>query len=232
MNSYPRKSWHEHLRSLKWKQGEHMIICAPTGAGKTTMVQEVAQKRSHSVMFVSKMNDPTIVKEFKGWTRYQSWPKDGAPVWDKQILLWPKPEKTLRDTLTKQREVFEDALNKIAREGNRCVIIDESLMMNDPKLIGLATEIGALHYYGRSAGISMVDLTQRPSWIPKVIYSSVAHAYVARTTDDMDAKRLSDLGSVDSREVGWNLKVLPDKHDYIYLNPHGDSKPVVVNTRK
>lgn len=232
MQQYPRKSWQSHLQTVGWKQGEHVLICAPTGAGKTTMVASLAQKRAHTVILVSKMKDPTFAKEFKSYKRLTEWPRGGPRTYENRVLLWPTPEKTVKETLMKQREVFAHALNEITRQGNRCVVVDESLMMTDPKLIGLGTEIGMMHYYGRSAGISMVDLTQRPSWIPKVIYSSVSHAYIARTRDALDLKRLGDMGGIDSREARMNIELLPARQDYLYLNPTGDAVPHVVNTRQ
>ena len=236
MNEYGRKPWDQHMRELRWAQGEHVLLCGPTGSGKTTMAATLLNKRAnnggHVVVLVSKMKDPTFTKEFKGYTRLEDWPTGGPKMWENRILLWPKPEKTIRETLLKQREVFAKALNEITRQGNRAVVIDESLMMTDPKLIGLGTEIGMMHYYGRSSGISMVDLTQRPSWIPKVIYSSVSHAYIASTKDQTDLKRLSDLGGIDARIASANIARLPVKQDYLYLNPTGDALPHIVNTRK
>lgn len=229
---YSRVPWRTHFERLRWEQGDHMLLSAPTKAGKTTMMRQLIEKRSHVVVMVSKMKDPVFTREFKDFDRFDEWPHGGPRIWQNRVLLWPKPEKNVRDTLAKQREVFSDALNAILNQGNRCVVIDESLMMNDPKLLGLGTEIGMAHYYGRSAGITMLDLTQRPSWIPRVIYSSVTHAYIASTKDRDDAKRLSDMGGIDAKEVGYNLIRLPSRHDYIYLNPLGDVSPAVVNTRK
>lgn len=231
-NVYPQESWRDHLSKLRWTQGDHILISAPTKAGKTTLMRSLVEKRSHVVVFVSKMKDPTFEAEFKGWTILREWPKGGPKPYETRILLWPKPGKTLKETIMNQRVVFRNALDAISREGNRCVVIDESLMMNDPRLVGLGNEIGLLHYYGRSAGISMVDLTQRPSWIPKVIYSSVTHAYIARTRDAQDAKRLADMGGVDARELAANLLVLPNRHDYVYVNPQGDAPSTIINTRK
>jgi hypothetical protein len=231
--TYEAQKWADHMRTLKWSQGDHVLLSAPTKAGKTTMMQQLVAKRSHTVVFVSKMKDPTFTKEFKDWTILRDWPKGGPKPYHNKVLLWPKPENDVRDTLRKQQDIFRNALNEILRQGNRCVVIDESLMMNDPKLVGLGTEIGMMHYYGRSAGISMVDLTQRPSWIPRVIYSSVTHAYIASTKDRDDARRLSELGGIDAKEVALNLaSPALTRHDYLYLNPLGDSDPVVVNTRK
>lgn len=231
---YPRMSWRDHMSMMgrNWKQGEHMLISAPTGAGKTTMMSRLVERRSHTVILVAKQKDATFRNEFKNWDVLREWPKGGPRRWQNRVLLWPKYEKNMRTTLEIQREVFQHALEEILKQGNRCVVVDESLMMNDAKLINLSTEIGLMHYYGRSAGVTMVDLTQRPAWIPKVIYSSVTHAYVSETKDRLDTQRLSDLGGVDSKEVAANLARLPSRHDYVYLNPLGDETPSVVNTRK
>lgn len=230
MERYPAMSFAQHMRTLKWDQGDHVLLSAPTKAGKTTLASRLIAKRSHAVIFVTKMKDPTFASEFGNWTRFHQW-KDVKP-YHSRILLWPRPGKTIRETLAIQRETFALALDSIAREGNRAVIVDEALMFTDPKILGFGTEVGMMHYYGRSSGISMMTLTQRPAWIPKVIYSSVTHAYVARTRDQQDLKRLSDMGGIDPKEVAANITQLPSRHDYLYLNPQGDASPVVVNTRK
>jgi hypothetical protein len=220
------------MTGLRWDQGDHILISAPTKAGKTTMAAKLISKRSHAVILVTKMKDPTFSSEFHHWTRYDEWPKRGPKPYDTRILLWPRPGKTIRETLSIQRETFAFALDAIAREGNRAVIVDEALMFTDPKILGFGTEVGMMHYYGRSSGISMMTLTQRPAWIPKVIYSSVTHAYVARTRDRQDLKRLADMGGIDPRDVAANVSALPSRHDYLYLNPQGDASPAIVNTRK
>lgn len=230
--SYQRTPWNAHLNALDWRQGDHMLISAPTNAGKTTMARKLIEKRSHVVVFVSKMKDPTFTNDFRDFDRLTDWPKGGPRGYQNRILLWPTPEKLVTDTLAKQRDVFRTAINAILHQGNRCVVIDESLMMTDPQFVGLGKEIGLAHYYGRSAGITMLDLTQRPSWIPRVIYSSVSHAYIASTKDKDDARRLSEMGGVDAKEVGHNLMRLPTRHDYVYLNPLGDAQPTIVNTRR
>ena len=227
---YPAQPFATHMRNLKWDQGDHVLIAAPTKAGKTTLASKLITKRSHAVIFVTKMKDPTFQAEFSDWQRFTEW--RNVKPYHTRILLWPRPGKTIRETLAIQRETFAYALDAIAREGNRAVIVDETLMFTDPKILGFGTEVGMMHYYGRSSGISMVTLAQRPAWIPKVIYSSVTHAYVARTRDRQDMKRLSDLGNIDPREVAANVSALPSRHDYLYLNPQGDASPVVINTRK
>lgn len=219
-------------RSKGWQQGEHLLLAAPTSGGKTTLASKLLPIRKHVVIAVTKIADPVIEKEFKGWTRLAYWPRGGPPSWETRILLWPKPGKSLAETKAVQKEVMGNALDAISLQGNRCVCIDEMLYFSDPKFLGLGNEIGMMHYFGRSSGISMVSLTQRPSWIPRVIYSSVSHALIARTKDREDAKRLADLGGTDARELGANLEKLLDKHDYVYTNPQGNARSAIINTRR
>jgi len=227
----------DHMRQMRsrgagWEQGDHVLIAAPTKAGKTTLAAKLLPARSHAVIFVTKLKDPTFELEFKDWTRLEAWPKGGPKPYQNKILLWPKPEKTMDGTKLKQRDVMGTALDAIATEGNRCVCIDECLYMADPTYLGLGKEIGMLHYFGRSSGISMLTLAQRPAWIPKIIYGSVTHAYVARTRDVQDAKRLADFGGIDAKELAANAALLQTRHDYVYINPQGDSVPRVINSRR
>lgn len=232
VEQHTRHPFRDHYKELDWKQGEHIFIAGPTSAGKTTLMSKLVPKRSHVVVFVTKLHDETFKNEFNGWARLEEWPKEGPPAWQNRILLWPKAVKNdMAATLDKQRRVFSDAMNRIHTQGNRCVVVDEMLMFCDTRILNLGNQVGMLHYYGRSHGISMLTLTQRPAWIPRVVMSSVTHAYVAKTTDNEDIKKLSEMGGVDKREVAGNLMRLPDRHDYVYLNPQGDSPSVVVNTR-
>jgi len=224
-------SFPEHLNRLRWAQGDHVLIAAPTKCGKTTLVSKLVDRRSHVVSFVSKLRDDTFGREYPGWRRYERWPRT-VPDYDRRILLWPKPGKTLRETRDKHREVFREALDRITLEGNRTVVIDEGLYMSEPKFVGLGDEIGMLFYFGRSGGITMVLLTQRPAWIPKVVYSSTTHAWIARTRDRDDLRRLGDFGGLDTREVQQTVARLPRRHDFLYLNPQGDARPAIINTRR
>jgi hypothetical protein len=229
--SYPSVPFGQHMEDLKWSQGDHVLLAAPTKCGKSTLAARLVTRRSHVVSFVCKLRDDTMDNEYRGWRRYERWPKH-VPSYDQRILLWPKPERTLAATRAKQRFIFREALDSIQREGRRTIVIDEGLYMCESKMLNLGDEIGMLFYFGRSAGITMVMLSQRPAWIPKVVYSSSTHAWIARTRDKQDLQRLSDFGGIDAVEIGSALKTLPRRHDFLYLNPQGDAQPAVINTRR
>lgn len=228
---YERAHWRDHLRDLKWRQGEHILVSAPTSAGKTTLAAPLLQQRSHVMLLATKIRDATYQREYKGWTRYTEWPKHGFMQYENRILLWPKAGKTTAETVAIHRRVMRNALNHAMRDGGWCLCVDEGLYFTDPMYLGLKQELGMLHYTGRSNGVSMVTLTQRPFYLPKVVLSSITHAYFARTYDPDDRKRLADIGGLDVKRVFENLTRLKDRHDFLYLNPQGDATPVVVNTR-
>ena len=226
--------WPQHLDGLRWAQGDHALIAAPTNAGKTTLARHLLRKRSHAVVMVTKLHDPTISTDYQDYERITAWP---PKPWQRKVLLWPKPKKTLNDTVKHQREIFGQAFNDITLGDSTGwsgwgVFVDESHYMTVQNLLRLGIEIGMMHHVGRSAGISMLTATQRPAWIPKIIYSSVTHAYIARTRDPMDLKRLSDLANIDPKHVARTVSGLADRHDYVYLNPQGDASPRIVNTRR
>jgi len=78
-----------------------------------------------------------------------------------------------------------------------------------------------------------VTCAQRPFHVPRIVLSSATHAYFARTYDAGDRKRLTELGSIDSREVAYNFDhAIKGRHDFVYLNPQGNAPSRIVNTRE
>jgi hypothetical protein len=238
---FDTQPWAEHMESMRprrngdgWQQGDHILIAAPTKSGKTEMASELAKIRTaaggHCAMFITKGRDEILGSPaFRAWDRFTEWPPG---KFDDLALIWPKQMATADETLVNQKRVYKEALDDIFRRGNRTVFLDELHYMSDPAYAGLARSVAILHHQGRSSGITMVDSTQRPAWIPKIIYSSVTHVYIARTRDPEDLKRLSNLGGVNGREVAQAVSTLPTRHDFLYLNPLGDRDPVIVNVRK
>ena len=233
MKEYQRQTWPDHLATLQFRQGEHILVSGPTSAGKTTLVRGPIEKRGHVVALFTKLKDPTISNDYKGYKRFDRWPKHGFKPSENRVMVWPYPEKTLAATIAKQKAVMRETLDAIARDGSWCVMIDEMLYMTQSEYLNLGQQIGLLHFYGRSSGVSCVALTQRPFHIPRIVLSSATHAYFARSYDSGDMKRMSELGSMDAREITYNMRhSITDRHDFLYLNPQGDAESRVVNTRK
>lgn len=198
-----------------WKPGEHVALVGPTGVGKTTLLARILKPRPYKIVFVTKTYDPTITKDFKGYDVVEEWPRRGSPN-SNNILLWPKADKGgIRATIEKQKAVFKHALDRIYQDRNWTVVFDEQHYMSTT--LGLAPEIAMYLHQGRSSGLSVVNGTQRPAWVPVVTYSASTHGFLWKTTFQEDLKRVSDLGGLDRKELAAQMLTL-GKHDFVYID--------------
>ena len=131
--------------------------------------------------------------------------------------------------ITVQREQFKRCLDGVGREGGWTVVVDEAHWTS--QFLKLDKEVAVLHHQGSSSGVTMVVLTQRPAWIPRIIYSSASHVFLGQTAFKDDLRSLSSMGGVNAKEVMETVQTI-GRHDLLYLNPMGDNEPCVINIRK
>lgn len=231
MSNYDRIPWIDFVNEYwRWRQGEHVLVAAPTGIGKTHLTGTLVNvsHRRHVVMFVTKPMDDIFTKSmFRSWHRIERWPPRNGK--DNRVLLWPRKRRgeTIPQFIARQRIVFAEAYDGITDEGGWCKITDEQHWECDPKFLGLGTQNAAAHHFGRSGGITSWNNTQRPAWVPRITYSSVSHAFIGHTRDRDDLKRLSELGGVDPKELAENvLHADPLKHEIVYVPTRGQHQPV------
>lgn len=220
-----------------WNQGEHVLISGATGSGKTALgryVDEVRIRRGGYVMvFVCKLReDKTITEDYKGFVRWKKWKRNPSQH-ENKVLLWPDVKRAnLREALAIQQEVFGQALNELSKTGKWTVDIDEGLYVCNPSFMNFSQEVAILHAMGRSSGLSIVTKVQRPSHIPLIVYSSASHAFIGRTQETADLKRLSELGGKTSaKELSTRIS-MQGKHDFLWVPAHSDQEPETVNLRQ
>lgn len=225
--------------AAEWSQGEHVLVSGSTGSGKTALARHLAEIRirrgGHVVVFVCKLTpDETILRDYAGWTRWKSWPRRRPTAHENRILLWPDTnrEKSISGKRALQRHVFGRALDALANVGKWNLQIDEGLYVCNPAFLNLGNELAMLHAMGRSSNLSITTLTQRPSHLPLIIYSSAAHAFIGRAREQADLKRLAELGGRDSaKELSARIDQ-QGRHDFLWVPVAPDWAPETVNLRK
>jgi hypothetical protein len=220
----------EHIKSLKFDQGEHVFISGATKCGKTTLAREVLEKRSHVITFCVKIHDDTIKKEYKDWSIVGNLSE--IEGWMNRVVLWPrmKHAKTASILRAHQKEVVKDAFDKLYVSRGWCLFVDELNYLC--KYFGVQEIIESMHYTSRSSNTSIVTAAQRPAYVPLAVLTNNSHVYLANTRLQTDLKRLSDLGGIDTNRATATLKGLESRHDFLYIPTQGNGIPAVLNTRR
>lgn len=224
--------------SRTWQQGEHVLISGPTGSGKTALARHIVEIRArrggHVVVFCMKpKDDETLVDDYlrTGFVRWKKWKRRPSAL-ETRVLLWPDVSKAKGNTseiLRIQKEVFAEAFEGINDSGHWTVQIDEGLYTVHPQFLGMSGDLGMSHAIGRSAKQTMVTLTQRPSHLPLVLYGAASHAFVGRTREQADQKRLAELGSREgAKRLGERIAEL-GRHDFLWIPVAPDWPAEVVN---
>lgn len=197
---------------IEFKQGEHILMCGGTGCGKTTLASLILADRKYVVMLRTKPKDSSYTKMRLKDTHV--WP---AP-WHAgtRLMLWPRPIADIDVTIARQTHLFKQLFNKISQDSGWTVYCDETLYLTE--FLGLSKHISVNHEQGRSAGVTMMLATQRPSRIPLLAYSGTTHYFIWNTTFQDDLSRLAALGGTNRRALAEAITHL-GKHDYIYVNP-------------
>lgn len=208
-----------------WKQGEHVMLSGPTGSGKTEFAAHLDDMRAEAgghvvVCCMKPIDDEVIIKSYqgKGYVRWDKWKKNPSPF-DNKVLLWPDVSKAKGNTkhiLAIQKEVFSTAVAKFISQGRRTIHIDEALYWCDPQFMNMSQDLGMMHSIGRSGHLTMVTLMQRPSNVPLIVYGSASHAFIGRTRETTDAKRLATLGAKEGGKKLFDMVGDQAKHDFVW----------------
>lgn len=205
-----------------------MLNIAGTGQGKTTLMARMTRYRKHNIVLGTKVKDPTYDDFLRqGYRRVQS--VEEIRHWDKKVLLWPAYRSTINDFRARQRAAFRQAFDWVAAEGGWTVWNDELLYMC--RQLGLSDECAWFLTQGRSSGLTFINGSQRPAWIPLESYNGSTHAFLANSNEDGDAKRLADLGLVNSKELMTNLRLL-HRYEFVYVNTREHTQPVITKVER
>jgi hypothetical protein len=192
----PRVPWPDFMRKhFKWKPGEHVTIVAPTGGGKTVLMQNLVLTREFAVVMATKPRDASMDRLIAedGFEKFPKWVDRDAEKHPKRVI-WP--DASAVNSQGTQAKVFADAFERIYREGGWNVFVDELWYMAN--ILGLSEMIKIYLLQARSLDISLVVATQRPAAVPVECYDQASWLFIGRDNDRANLDRLAGIGSVNS----------------------------------
>ena len=211
----PRVDFDDWRREFSWRQGEHIGMIGPTGAGKTTLGLHLLEQRRYITAFVTKPRDPVmeaLTKKGSGFRKIIKWKSYDPNIVPKR-LLWPPAEDLYAER--GQVKEFQFALRNIYREGGWTVFVDETFYVSN--VLGMDAEIRTFLTQARSLDITMMLLTQRPSRVPLEIYDQSTHLFFWQENDERNLKTLGGISWANSALV-QDLIAHLDRHECLYVN--------------
>jgi hypothetical protein len=181
--------------------------------------EPVEVPRPYVVVFANKRRDETAERFLqRGYIRMSAW-KDITPDFHPDVyprrILWPPSGKLGK--LSGQRAVFEHALNKIAEEEGWTLYIDDAIYVADQEMLRLRPEYRDSLYRLRASGITIVSGIQRPSGVPRELYSQVRHIFFWHTNDEADLDRIQGIGGLSGKQLRATVQRL-QLHEALYVN--------------
>lgn len=207
--------WEQFIRQLRIRQGEHTAIIGPTGSGKTTLAGQLLPYRKYIVAFATKPRDENLewLETHDDYKLIDRWnPALDPDLWPKR-LLWPDASDLY--SAQHQREVFQDAMSRIYRDGGWCIYMDELWYMSNA--LKLSHEVKTFLLQSRSNLISLLLLTQRPAHVPLEVYDQSTHLFWSRDGDEANLKRIGGISWISAkliRETVANLR----RFEWLYVN--------------
>lgn len=196
MQTVTRVSRAEYLALMqtRWRQGEHIVLCGPTGCGKTTLARDLLTIRSWVCVLAIKPHDDSLERYRKGYRIITKWPPEYN---QNRVVLWLKP-KELGD-FGEQRAAIVNALQQIYLAGGWCICLDDlSYMIDHMRLRNL---VAAFLNQGRSNGISVVSAVQRPRRVPLETFSQARHILAWRYDDVAEVQRVAEIAGYPTRAL-------------------------------
>lgn len=162
------------------------------------------------------------------WTAdpHQGHPEPTTP----RVVYWPQqPDKIPEaERLALQASAMRKGLGWADRTGRWCVVIDETMWMVDR--LRLDKELDSLWFQGRTQGLSVVALAQRPSRVPRLAFSQADYFFFGKFSDQRDLETLRDISStIPGDLIAESIRRLSKTdHEFLFVDAVRDEIAVVV----
>jgi hypothetical protein len=154
---------------------------------------------------------------------------ENEPITPK-VVVWPQtPEKaTDNERIAIMREAVREVLTWARRTGNWTIILDETMYVRDQ--LGLEKSLNEVWYGGRTLGISLVALMQRPALVPRLAFSQADFVFFGRFNDKRDIETLRDIATVVPGEVMVRgiTSLSKERHEFLFVDAKRDRVAITV----
>lgn len=192
----------------RWRQGEHVIIVGPTGAGKTWLAAEILQARwRYIIAIISKPRDATLKRQFDyTWKKAK---KYEDITWSaERVLLLPDARNLA--SASAARYVVADTLDQAYGAGGWTIFIDELQQLSESWK--LDTIIRTLFVTARSNNITMCAACQRPRRIPAEALNQTTYVVMFHLHDEMDVARVAEATGTNKKTL---ININEQLHDHM-----------------
>lgn len=221
--------WAECITRMDWRQGEHVTLIGPTGAGKTELTIKLLELRRWVIFLGTKRVDSTQDRlKSMGFHTVKDADGINPQVHNRYIVKPPWPRRMSADDIKEAHaRVFGDTLHRAFYQTGWTIGVDEGRYV--AHRLGLASELELLWLQGRSQYNTLIVNTQRPRFIPLEAYDQASHIFMWRDNDLPNIARVSEMAGLNRQAV---VECVPNlgRHDVLYVQPFtGDM--FVTNTR-
>lgn len=190
-------------------RGNHVLIAAPTGGGKTTLGTMGILPMFHNVadiLVIDSTADPKLSDYGKPYPKYGK--------------IKGLRRLSVHDLSPAATDKIHKAMNRAYKQGNCIVFIDEIRHIVDPQFLGLKAAAESLLLFSRKRENIVVGLTQAPRWIPSAFYDQTRLQFIFKIRDKRTLQRLAEIGG----DTETLKAIVPNlaKYEFAYVNSDGD----------
>ena len=192
---------------FKIKSNDRIIAVGRTGSGKSFLTKRFTRSLKRLIVI-----DP------KGEMTAGDFRLEAESRDNRHALIEGKPARILfqPDVKEDSETTWQRAL-ELAYDAADCTVYIDEMYLVVPPASKPPQVLTAIITTGRTRGVGIWTLTQRPAWIPLFAVSEADHYFCFRLTLDEDRKRMASFMG------GEVMQPIHDKHGFFYSTPERES---------